>query len=102
MGSARARSWMEVYTQLIGLAFFGLLAWTGWQEAFYSWDLGEATMGTIRFPLYPARFMLAFGVSLLVVQLLLDLFSDLARALRGEAPPSHDVIPEPSSDTRAG
>jgi TRAP-type mannitol/chloroaromatic compound transport system permease small subunit len=102
MGSARTRSLMEVYTQLIGLIFFGLLAWTGWQEALYSWNLGEATMGTIRFPLYPARFMLAFGVSLLVVQLLLDLIADLGRAIRGEAPPSQDIIPEPSSGPQAG
>lgn len=100
MGTARARSLMEVYTQLIGLAFFGLLAWTGWQEALYSWNLGEATMGTIRFPLYPARFMLAFGVSLLVAQLLIDLIADLGRAVRGEAPPVHNVIPDPSSDSR--
>jgi len=98
----RTRSLMEVYTQLIGLVFFGLLAWTGWQEAIYSWNLGEATMGTIRFPLYPARFMLATGVSLLVLQLLLDLLSDLGRALRGEAPPSQNVLDDvpPDAQTR--
>jgi len=100
MGGPRTRSMMEVYTQLVGIVFFGLLAWTGWQEALYSWNLGEATMGTIRFPLYPARFMLAFGVSLLVVQLLVDLIADLGRAARGEAPPVHKVVPDPSSDSR--
>jgi TRAP-type mannitol/chloroaromatic compound transport system permease small subunit len=102
MCSARSRSWMEVYTQLIGLAYFGLLSWTGWQEAIYSFNLGEATMGTIRFPLYPARFMLAIGTSLLILQLLSDLMADLRRAMRGEAPPSVDVIPPPSVGGQPG
>jgi len=86
MGSPRAKSLMEVFTHLIGIVYFALLAWTGYQEAIYSWNLGEATMGTIRFPLYPARFMLAIGVSLLILQLLSDLVEDAGRFLRGEGP----------------
>jgi TRAP-type mannitol/chloroaromatic compound transport system permease small subunit len=99
MGSPRAKSLMEVFTHLVGLVYFSLLAWTGFQEAIYSWDLGEATMGTIRFPLYPARFMLAIGVSLLILQLIADLLEDAGRFVRGEGPagaePSDPVSPGP-------
>lgn len=98
--SPRVKSMMEIFTQLVGLTYFGLLAWTGFQEALYSWNLGEATMGTIRFPLYPARFMLAIGVSLLILQLIIDLFADVGRFLRGEAPPDPNQLSGAASGTQ--
>jgi hypothetical protein len=44
-------------------------------------------MGTVRFPLYPARFFLLLGVGLLLVRLALDIVVDIGRMRRGEAPP---------------
>jgi hypothetical protein len=44
-------------------------------------------MGTIRFPLYPARLLLSTGAVLLVLQLVLDVISDFGRMWRGEGPP---------------
>jgi TRAP-type mannitol/chloroaromatic compound transport system permease small subunit len=84
----RAKSFMEFTTHIVALAFFALLAWQGIGEALYSWEIREATMGTVRFPLYFARWLLVFGTALLVVQLLLDVISDLGRMWRGEPPPS--------------
>ena len=49
----------------------------------------EATMGTVRFPLYPARVLLLLGVALLLVRLALDIVADIGRMRRGEAPPAH-------------
>ena len=69
----------------LNIAYFGLLCWQGVGEALYSWELSEATMGTVRFPLFPARFVLAAGTFLLLVQLALDVFDDLSRMVRGEA-----------------
>lgn len=83
LGGPRARAWMDALTHLVALVYFALVCWLGVNEALYSWDLKEATMGTIRFPLFPARFLLALGTFLLVVQLALDVISDVARALRG-------------------
>lgn len=82
----RAQSLMDALTHFVALIYFGLLAWLGVHELLYSWEIREATMGAIRFPLYPARFMLAFGTALLVCQLALDMASDLRRAWRGEGP----------------
>jgi len=86
----RGKSFMETVTHLIAFVYFSLLAWQGYQELLYSWELKEATMGTIRLPLYPARFFLVAGTVLLLLQLLLDLIEDLGRLWRGEAPrPPH-------------
>jgi hypothetical protein len=45
-------------------------------------------MGTIRFPLYPARFLLVLGTALLLLRLALDIVADLGRLRRGEPPPA--------------
>jgi TRAP-type mannitol/chloroaromatic compound transport system permease small subunit len=84
----RAKSFMDFTTHLVAFAFFALLAWQGLGELRYSWDIREATMGTVRFPLYPARFLLLLGTVLLLVQLALDMIADLGRLRRGEAPPA--------------
>ncbi|MEI2414557.1 TRAP transporter small permease [Orrella sp. JC864] len=79
----RMQSLMDVLADLAGIAFFGLLLWQGWNEALYSLSIDEATSGAVRFPLYPARFALAFGAALYLLQLLLDLCADLALLARG-------------------
>ncbi|MGH8741968.1 MAG: TRAP transporter small permease subunit [Burkholderiales bacterium] len=84
----RGKSFMELVTHAVAFAFFALLAWQGLGELRYSWEIREATMGTVRFPLYPARFLLLLGTALLLVQLALDIAGDLGRLRRGEAPPA--------------
>lgn len=85
---ARAKSFMDAITHLVAFVFFALLAWQAMGELSYSWQIREATMGTVRFPLYPARFLLLVGTLLLLLQLALDVSADLGRTWRGEAPPA--------------
>jgi TRAP-type mannitol/chloroaromatic compound transport system permease small subunit len=84
----RGQSFMEAVTHIIAFMFFLLVAWQGLSELVYSWELKEATMGTVRFPLYPARSFLLLGVVLLLVRLALDIVADIGRMRRGEAPPA--------------
>src|SRR6185503_19506323 len=85
--SPRIQSLMDVITHFLALVFFVLVFWHSIGELTYSWELQEATMGTIRFPLYPARTLLTIGVALLIVQLALDVIMDVGRMVRGEGPP---------------
>jgi TRAP-type mannitol/chloroaromatic compound transport system permease small subunit len=85
--SPRIRSLMDAVTHLLALVFFVLLAWQSIGELTYSWEMKEATMGAIRFPLYPARLLLTLGATLLIAQLTLDVILDVGRMWRGEAPP---------------
>jgi len=91
---ARGKSLMEVVTHLIAFIFFGLVAWEGVGELLYSWEMKEATMGSVRFPLYPARFFLLLGVALLLLRLAIDIVQDIGRLRRGEPPPQ-PVAPAP-------
>src|SRR5436190_6139801 len=92
--SARGKSLADLFTHFLALVFFVLLAWYSFGELSYSWEIQEATMGTIRFPLYPARTLLTAGAVLLVLQLVLDVIGDFGRAWRGEPPPQHGPAPE--------
>lgn len=85
--SPRIQSLMDAVTHLLALVFFALLAWQSIGELTYSWEMKEATMGAIRFPLYPARLLLTVGATLLIAQLALDVIMDVGRMWRGEAPP---------------
>lgn len=87
----RAKAFMDAATHLVALVFFALLAWQGYGEALYGWEIREATLGYIRFPLYPARWLLVLGTALLLLRLALDVISDLARMWRGEPPPAPPV-----------
>lgn len=93
----RVRAGMDVVADLAGLLFFGLLVWQGIDEAIFGWGIGEATVGLIRFPLFPARWMLVAGTSLMIVQLVLDLVLDIRRAMGIEPmPEAEDFIPDVS------
>ena len=84
--SPRVKSFMDAVTHILAFLFFALLGWQSISELSYSWEMREATMGAIRFPLYPARFLLTAGTALLIAQLALDVFADLGRMWRGEGP----------------
>lgn len=90
----RLRSLMDLITHGLALVFFVLLGWHSIGELAYSWEMKEATMGSIRFPLYPARTLLTIGVALLLLQLALDVIDDTIRTWRGEGPRHGGVAPE--------
>jgi TRAP-type C4-dicarboxylate transport system permease small subunit len=83
------KSFMEAVTHIVAFLFFALVAWQGYVELLYSWEIKESTMGSVRFPLYPARFLLLLGVSLLLLRLAIDIVQDVGRLRRGEPPPQH-------------
>lgn len=89
----RGQSCMEAVTHIVAFIFFAILAWQAVGELQYSWEMKEATMGSVRFPLYPARFLLLLGVLLLLVRLALDVVADLGRLRRGEPPPPPPAAP---------
>jgi TRAP-type C4-dicarboxylate transport system permease small subunit len=94
----RVQAVMDVITDVAALVFFGLMLWQATMEAEYSYQINEATVGLIRFPLYPARIILAAGTGLLVLRLVLDLIIDTRRVFTGEPLEQLDPsLPEPGS-----
>jgi TRAP-type C4-dicarboxylate transport system permease small subunit len=88
----RVQAMMDVVTDLAAIVFFGLLFWQAINEVKISWEIDESTVGLIRFPLYPARIILAVGTGLLIVRLALDMMIDIRRVSTGEPLPNQNAI----------
>ena len=88
----RGRAVMDVITDLAAIAFFGLVLSEAISEAQYSYQIKEATTGLIRFPLWPARFTLVAGCSLMILQLCLHMIQDLTRIRTGDDIESETAI----------
>ncbi len=91
--SGRVQAMMDVAAYLAAMVFFGFLVWQCTDGAMLSWRIGEAADGLLRFPLYPARWILVIGTGLLIAQLALDLRRDLGRIASGR--PLEVVRPAP-------
>ena len=52
--------------------FFGLIAYFGWKSAALGFAQGEYASGIVNFPVWPARFALAIGASLMTMQCMID------------------------------
>jgi TRAP-type C4-dicarboxylate transport system permease small subunit len=79
----RVQAAMDVFAHSMAVLFFSLLLWQAINEAIISVQLDESTFGLIRFPLWPARIILAVGTGLLILQLVLDLIRDVRRVVTG-------------------
>lgn len=64
---------MEVIGLLTSLAVVALLAWLSAKHAWAATLQGESSYGTISFPIWPARILIAFGFALLAIQFVIDL-----------------------------
>ncbi len=69
------RKLTDVLQFVCSLAFFGLIAWFGWKSGLRSFEVGEYVSGAINFPIWPARFALALGATLMMAQNLYDLIA---------------------------
>lgn len=77
---------LEVLAMLAGAVLFAWAAWAGWISLERSFAINEIERGSIRYPVWPVRFAIFFGMVLLTVQFLLDA---LFVALGGSLEDSH-------------
>lgn len=82
---------LEVAAALLGAAFFAWCAWAAWGFAMKSLAINEQEWGSIRFPIYPVKFAICFGLTLLSIQFVLDA---LAAALAAQTTESDEEAAE--------
>lgn len=63
----------DVFQYALSAIFFGLIAWFGWISAHEGFLIGEFASGIVNFPLWPARYAMALGATLMAMQCLVDL-----------------------------
>ncbi|MEZ5851418.1 MAG: TRAP transporter small permease [Hyphomicrobiaceae bacterium] len=90
VASRHLPQWAQKLLELVGYAFclgvVVLLAWPSQKQAFNSFARGEAGFGIVAFPLWPARFILAFGLWVLAVQFTCDILRLLLGAPKSIEP----------------
>lgn len=70
---------LEVLWRLPVLVVFVVLTWLSTREAVIATQMGEASFGTIAFPIWPSRILLAAGLAALTLQLLFETALHIAR-----------------------
>jgi TRAP-type mannitol/chloroaromatic compound transport system permease small subunit len=70
---------VDILQYLLNTAFYGLIAYFGWAAGFLSFEQGEFASGIVNFPIWPARFALCVGASLMTLVCIYDLVAHLAR-----------------------
>ncbi|ETX13366.1 hypothetical protein OCH239_10625 [Roseivivax halodurans JCM 10272] len=63
---------LSVLAMLAGAVLFAWAAWAGWLSAEKSFAIGEMKRGSIRYPIWPIKYAVSFGMALLTLQFLLD------------------------------
>jgi TRAP-type transport system small permease protein len=64
---------LEVLWRLLAVVFVAVLSWLSIREAIHATTIGESTFGTVVFPVWPARIILAFGFCVLLLQLVVEI-----------------------------
>jgi TRAP-type mannitol/chloroaromatic compound transport system permease small subunit len=64
--------------------FFTWCAYATWLFAVQSWSFNEHEWGTIVFPLYPMKFVVFAGISLLAFQFLLDAIAETFMPIKAD------------------
>jgi len=76
------KEFLDIISYLLLLVFFFLIAFQGWKFALYSLRILEFQSGPINFPVYPAKLIAAFGLSIMTLQCLADLVDGIRKIIR--------------------
>ena len=82
----------SVLQHTLSAALFAAIAWFGWQTTTHAWSVNEFAAGAFDLPLWPARFALALGSTVMTLQCLFDLAGELHPALRAEQSASSQAL----------
>lgn len=77
----QARRGLGLFTLILALGFTVVLTWQSWKVALLALEIKDAS-GTPPFiPFYPAKLILAIGISVLCLQLIFDLWQGIAKLI---------------------
>lgn len=71
---------VDALANLLGALTFGFFATGAWIEGFKSLTIFEMRIGVYRFPLWPFKLIFAFGLTLLVIQLCVNVIKYMYNA----------------------
>ena len=75
--SPRVNHWRFIVGDLLSLVFCAFVAWNAWHLTHYAWIEGHRIEGSFDPKVWPAYALMAFGMTTLSLQLLLQLIANL-------------------------
>jgi TRAP-type transport system small permease protein len=81
--SRKKQAMMDLFSEIAAVIYFIGMIYTSGVEMVASWKVQEISVGLIQFPIYPVRTILVFGVAVLLLQLVVDIYDDL-QIIRGK------------------
>lgn len=73
---------LDMIGWVICFVFLSILGWETWKQAVLAYKLKEFRWGAIVFPIWWAKFTIPIGCWMTCIQLLFDIWTDIARLLR--------------------
>lgn len=70
-----ARRFLDAFTLLLSAGVTALLCWYSSRQALVSFEMDEVGFGTVAFPIWPARIVVALGLGLFSIQYLVQFLS---------------------------
>ena len=75
---------LNVFCMVTGAVFFAWCAYAAWKFAAQSFSFNEQEWGTVVFPLWPVKFVVFAGISMLAVQFLLDAIAETIMPIKAD------------------
>jgi len=78
---SRIKGYLNIFAWFVGLVVFGSITYFGIIQAYSSTVTNEVKWGVVKFPIWPGRILLSFGVLILFIQLCVNIVEEF-RSLR--------------------
>jgi TRAP-type C4-dicarboxylate transport system permease small subunit len=79
--SPRVQAICDSINYLVGLGFYGLIAWQSYSESFRVWEMNFVS-GSLRVPFFPFYWVLAFGCAVLCLAIVTQMIQSVARVVK--------------------
>ncbi len=86
---------LDIVGPLLALTYVSIITWQSWDNALYSFNIGETSQSVWEEPLYPTKFLIPIGMFWLVLVLLAQIssgFINVLKANKNETQPDKTVI----------
>ncbi len=85
--SLSGQRWVCALVHLFSVLVTSIVLYATATQAFYSVKVGEYMYGSTRFPMWPSRLLVAFGLLFLGLQFLVDFFRSVAQLRQSKGSP---------------
>lgn len=87
--SSRTNRILRIFTLLLSLAVFAIITWQTSVAFWKSWEMQEVRWGALPLPVWPVKFVIAFGSLALCFQFVINLIDEFRGGAQAETRRSH-------------